>query len=216
MSTRKISDSTVRRLSRYLRQLRELDRRERQVVSSRDLAQATGTTAAQVRKDLSHFGSFGKRGQGYAVGDLRVQLEEILGLTRRWRVAVVGVGKIGSALLGYGFFSKRGFDIVAAYDVDPARIGLDVGGVRVQPLAALERGVVDLEISIAIIATPPGAAREVASRAVRAGVSAILNFASVKLDLPSDVALRTMDMTLELEGLCYMVTAAHGAGEEDR
>ncbi len=216
MNARKISDSTVRRLSRYLRQLRDLDQHDRKVVSSRELAQATGTTAAQVRKDLSHFGSFGKRGQGYPVSDLRVQLEEILGLTHRWNVAVLGVGKIGSALLGYGYFAQRGFDIVAAYDADPAKTGLDLGGVRVQPLDALERGFADLEISIGIIATPPEAAQEVATRAVRAGAAAILNFAPIKLDLPPGVALRTMDMTLELEGLCYMVTAARGDGEEGR
>ena len=114
------------RLSRYLRRLRTLDRQEMKVVSSRELAESTGTTAAQVRKDLSHFGSFGKRGQGYAVTDLRVQLEEILGLTRRWRVAVLGVGRIGSALLGYGFFTQRGFDVVAAFDTDRSMAGREV------------------------------------------------------------------------------------------
>ena len=210
---RKISDSTVRRLSRYLRRLRNLDHQERMVVSSRELAASTGTTAAQVRKDLSHFGSFGKRGQGYAVRDLRVTLEEILGLTRRWSVAVLGVGKIGSALLGYGFFTQRGFDIAAAFDSDPAKIGLETGGVRVQPLSELEQTFVDRGISIAIIATPTEAAQEAATRAVLAGARAILNFAPVKLDLPAGVAMREMDVTLELQGLCFMVTAANLAAE---
>ncbi len=211
---RKISDSTVRRLSRYLRRLRNLDRQELKVVSSRQLAESTGTTAAQVRKDLSHFGSFGKRGQGYAVPDLRVRLEEILGLTRRWRVAVLGVGKIGSALLGYGFFAQRGFDVVAAFDSDRTKIGQELSGVRVQPLSDLEQTFHDLEISIAIIATPTEAAQKVATRAVRAGARAILNFAPIKLHLPPEVAVREMDVTLELEGLCYMVTAAGSAIEE--
>jgi redox-sensing transcriptional repressor len=210
---RKISDSTVRRLSRYLRCLRALDRRKTQVVSSRELAGSTGTTAAQVRKDLSHFGSFGKRGQGYEVRDLRVQLEEILGLTHRWSVAVLGSGKIGSALLGYGFFTQRGFDVAAAFDADPAKIGLELGGVRVQPLSELEQTFSDRGISIAIIATPGEAAQELASRAVRAGARAILNFAPVKLDLPPGVAMREMDVTLELEGLCYMVTAVGQAAD---
>jgi redox-sensing transcriptional repressor len=211
---RKISDSTVRRLSRYLRRLRDLDRQQGMVVSSRELAASTGTTAAQVRKDLSHFGSFGKRGQGYTVRDLRVTLEEILGLTRRWSVAVLGVGKIGSALLGYGFFTQRGFDVAAAFDSDPAKIGLERGGVRVQPLSELEQTFLDRGISIAIIATPTEAAQEAATRAVLAGARAILNFAPVKLDLPAGVAMREMDVTLELEGLCYMVTAADSAADD--
>jgi redox-sensing transcriptional repressor len=210
---RKISDSTVRRLSRYLRRLRALDRREQEVVSSRGLAESTGTTAAQVRKDLSHFGSFGKRGQGYDVHDLRVQLEEILGLTRRWSVAVLGVGKIGSALLGYGLFRQRGFDVAAAFDADPAKIGLELGGIRIQPLSELEQTFSDRGVSIAIIATPVEAAQEMATRAVRAGASAVLNFAPVKLDVPPGVAMREMDVTLELEGLCYMVTAAGQASD---
>jgi len=178
------------------------------------LAVSTGTTAAQVRKDLSHFGSFGKRGQGYAVRDLRVTLEGILGLSRRWNVAVLGVGKIGSALLGYGFFSQRGFDVAAAFDSDPAKIGLEHGGVRVQPLSELEQTFLDRGISIAIIATPTEAAQEAATRAVQAGARAILNFAPVKLDLPAGVAMREMDVTLELEGLCYMVTAANSTAED--
>lgn len=204
---RKISDSTVRRLSRYLRCLRDLDLHRRKVVSSQELAEFTGTTAAQVRKDLSHFGSFGKRGQGYPVRDLRVRLEDILGLTRRWNVAVLGVGKIGSALLGYGFFAQRGFDVVAAFDPDRSKIGLDIGGVRVQPLGELESTFAEREISIAIVATPAEGAQRAADRAVRAGARAILNFAPVKLHMAEDVAVREMDVTLELEGLCYMVTA---------
>ncbi|MDP2470222.1 MAG: redox-sensing transcriptional repressor Rex [Candidatus Palauibacterales bacterium] len=212
---RKISESTVRRLSRYLRRLRELDARERRsVVSSAGLAQSTGTTAAQVRKDLSHFGSFGKRGQGYPVRALREQLEEILGLTQRWRVAVLGAGKIGSALLGYGYFTQRGFDVVAAFDSDQSRIGLDLGGVRVQPLSELKRTFEDRRVAIAIIATPVEAAQQSADMAVGAGARAILNFAPVKLDVPEGVAVREMDVTLELEGLCYMLTTGGPAADD--
>ncbi len=215
MTTRKISDSTVRRLSTYLRRLRELDRSGGSVVSSSELAEGSGTTAAQVRKDLSHFGSFGKRGHGYSVTALRFALEEILGLTNRWRVAVIGVGKIGSALLGYGFFAQRGFDIVVAFDSDSAKVGRDMGGVLVKPMEELEPEFEAQDISIAIIATPPEEAQQTAERAVQAGASAILNFAPIKLDVPDGVAARTMDVTLELEGLCYLVTAA-GAGLGER
>lgn len=212
MTTRKISDSTVRRLSGYLRALRKLDRDGRTVVSSSELAAGSGTTAAQVRKDLSHFGSFGKRGHGYSVADLRSTLRRIIGLERRWPVAVIGVGRIGSALLGYGLFADRGFDIVAAFDDDPGKIGRELGGVEVKPLSELESEFAAHEVAIAIIATPPEQAPELAHRAVSAGAAAILNFAPVKLDLPAGVALRTMDVTLELEGLCYTMTSHEEAG----
>ena len=213
MTTRKISDSTVRRLSGYLRLLRKLDRAGRLVVSSSELAAGSGTTAAQVRKDLSHFGSFGKRGHGYSVGDLRLRLRRILGLDRRWRVGVIGVGRIGSALLGYGLFAHRGFDVVAAFDADPTKVGQQFGGVEVLPLEALETEFADRDLSIAIIATPPDVAQDVAHRVISAGASAILNFAPVKLDVPAGVDLRTMDVTLELEGLSYLVTASDGSGD---
>ena len=214
MTTRRISDSTVRRLSRYLRQLRGLETRERDVVSSGELAEGSGTTAAQVRKDLSHFGSFGKRGQGYSVPDLRLELEEILGLRGRWRVAVIGAGKIGSALLGYGQFGQRGFDVVAAFDVIPATIGRMIGGLRVRAIDEMEEVFEAQDISIAIIATPPEDAQTAATRAAAAGALAILNFAPTKLDLPPHVSVRTMDVTLELEGLSYMVTSRRRDGSD--
>ena len=122
----RIPDSTVRRLSLYLRMLRELGRTNREFVSSHELAERAGATSAQVRKDLSLFGSFGKRGRGYSVGSLSNTLEEILGLVRTWKVGLVGVGKIGTALLGYRDLDARGFDIVAAFDVDAAKIGKQV------------------------------------------------------------------------------------------
>lgn len=215
MTTKKISDSTVRRLSRYLRQLREFERHDSRIVSSTELASGSGTTAAQVRKDLSHFGSFGKRGQGYSVPDLRQRLEDILGLSRRWPVAVIGVGKIGSALLGYGRFANKGFDIIAAFDSNPARVGLEIGGVRVNSVDEIRKVFAEEEVAIAIISTPPEEAQTAADRAIEAGASAILNFAPIKLDVPPGIAMRTMDVTLELEGLSYLVTAGRAEGGGD-
>lgn len=204
---RKISDSTVRRLSLYLNQLRALATRGIELVSSRELAEGSGTTAAKVRKDLSNFGSFGKRGQGYRVDELRDSLEEILGLQRRWRVAVVGAGKIGTALLGYRDLPARGFEIVAAFDTDPEKTGRDVFGIPVHPVDELEARLRDERIGIVILATPPAAAQEIADRAAAAGVEGILSFAASNLETERAVPVRWMDVALELEGLSFLITS---------
>lgn len=206
MKPPRISESTVRRLSVYLRLLRELGEDGREVVSSQELADRSGTTSAQVRKDLSLFGSFGKRGRGYTVSELRTTLEEILGLGRRWRVAVVGVGKIGTALLGYRNLERRGFDIVAAFDNDPAKVGEAVFGVEVSDVGAMGEVVEERDVEMGIVATPPEAAQSAADRLVRAGVRAVLNFAPARLDAPEEVAVRSMDVALEMEGLSFALS----------
>lgn len=207
MNVRKISDSTVRRLSLYLNQLRALSDRDVRLVSSRDLADGSGTTAAQVRKDLSNFGSFGKRGQGYRVEELRDRLERILGLERRWRVAVVGAGKIGTALLGYRDLRARGFEIVAAFDTDPEKTGRSVSGVPVYPVVELERRLREEEVGIVILATPPSVAQEIAARVAAAGVEGILSFAASRLETDLPIAVRWMDVALELEGLSFLISS---------
>ena len=210
MSQPRISDSTVRRLSVYLRLLRELEREEREIVSSKELATRSGTTPAQVRKDLSLFGSFGKRGRGYTVPTLVSTLERILGLERRWRVVLVGVGRIGSALLGYRDLEDRGFDVVAALDVDPGKVGDRVDDHRIEPMDRLEEIVDDRDVEMGIVAVPPDAAQEVADRLAEAGVRALLNFAPVKLDLGGDVVVRSMDVALEMEGLSFVLSRGEG------
>lgn len=212
MSVRKISDSTVRRLSLYLDQLRALSASDTPLVSSRELAEASGTTAAQVRKDLSVFGSFGKRGQGYRVEELRGSLEDILGLGRRWRVAVVGAGRIGSALLGYRDLTARGFEIVAAFDADPEKTGKTVAGVPVYPIDELEDRLREHEIGIVILTTPPDAAPEIAERVAAAGVEGILSFAASRIETTSPIAVRWMDVALELEGLSFLIRSERNGG----
>lgn len=214
---KKISDSAVRRLSQYLRLLRDLEGRGQALVSSRELADGSGTTAAQVRKDLSLFGSFGQRGRGYSVVELTGALEGILGLGRVWRVGLVGAGKIGTALLGYPDLAQRGYEFVAAFDVDPEKIGRRVFGVEISPLDELESLVDRRAVEIAVIATPPAVAQEVADRLGRAGVPAILNFAPVKLAAPPATTVRTMDVSLELEGLSFALSNPHrnGGGDEE-
>lgn len=206
MTRRRISDSTVRRLSVYLRLLREMREEGREIVSSRELAEGSGTTPAQVRKDLSLFGSFGKRGRGYDVRALAETLRGILGLKRRWRVGLVGAGKIGSALLGYRDLSRRGFEIVAAFDVDADKVGRTVFGVPVHPMSELAAVVSERGLEIGILAVPPDVAQEVADRLVEAGVRGLLNFAPVKLRTPPEVRARSVDVALELEGLTFALT----------
>ena len=199
----KISESTVRRLSLYLRYLQEADARGQETISSEELALRGGTTSAQVRKDFSFFGSFGKRGLGYSVPELLRELEEILGLHRRWNVALVGAGKIGSALFSYRNFQRRGFEIKAVFDSDASKIGQPWGELKVLPDAEMERVLREEGIEIVIIAVPADAAQSVVDRVTGSGVRAILNFAPVRLRVPESVALRNVDMVVEMEGLTF-------------
>lgn len=206
--SRKISDSTVRRLSLYLRALESLEAEEggeagAASVSSRELAARAGTTAAQVRKDLSHFGSFGKRGMGYRVPELAGRLRRILGLDRSWRVALVGAGRIGAALFEYADFRRRGFEIVQVFDVDPEKVGRRWNGVTIEDGSRLEDRLAEDEVEIAIVAVPADAAQEVVDRAVSAGVRGILNFAPARLRVPDDVVMEDVNIVMELEALSF-------------
>jgi redox-sensing transcriptional repressor len=203
---RKIADSTVRRLSLYLRFLEEFEDQGIATVSSDALAHRGGTTSAQVRKDLSFFGSFGKRGLGYAVPELEGRLREILGLGRQYRVILLGAGKVGSALVQYRGFQKRGFEIVGIFDQDPAKIGKRWAGVEVSDVASLESQLRDQVVDIAVLVTPAEVAQELADRIVKLGVKAILNFAPVQLAVPEDVSVKNVNLALELEALSYALT----------
>jgi redox-sensing transcriptional repressor len=200
---RKISDSTVRRLALYLRFLEASAAQGLTTISSAELARRGGTTSAQVRKDLSFFGSFGKRGLGYSVAALAAQIREILGLKQTHRVVLVGAGKMGGALLHYRGFRQHGFDVVAIYDKDPKIIGTRSNGLMVRDVRSLEADLKKEPTDIAILVTPAEAAQEVADRLVRAGVKAILNFAPAPLRVPADVAVQSVNMALELETLSY-------------
>ena len=164
---------------------------------------AAGANDAQVRKDLSYFGSFGRRGLGYNVEHLRTEIRAILGLDRRWKVALVGAGHIGAALLAYRGFGDQGFDVVAVFDSNPERIGQKLGDLVVQDIAKLP----ECEgVEMGVIATPVRAAQEVADMLVGAGVRGILNFAPRKLRVPEGVTLRNVDMTMEFESLSFVLS----------
>jgi redox-sensing transcriptional repressor len=200
---KRIAESTVRRLSAYLRFLEEFEAQGHQTISSGELAAQGGTTSAQVRKDLSFFGSFGKRGLGYSVGALSTSLREILGLGRQWNVVIVGAGKIGAALAQYKGFRERGFKVIGVYDADPARIGRTLDGVVVRDQKELEADIKQLKPHIALIAVPAESAQTLVDRIVKAGMKAILNFAPTPINVPSGVTLRSVNMALELEILSY-------------
>lgn len=199
----RVAESTIRRLSLYLRLLEEFDAQGIETVSSEALAGRGGTTSAQVRKDLSFFGSFGKRGLGYAVPELMERLRGILGLKRRYRVAMVGAGKIGSALLQYRGFRQRGFDIAAIFDVDPAKIGTRWNDLTIQDVGNMEAVLQAEPVDMAVLVTPADPAQPLADRLVKLGVNAILNFAPVQIVVPEQVVVKNVNLALELETLSY-------------
>ncbi len=199
----RISGPTVRRLSHYYRVLQEVALEGRRMVSSQMLADREGITSAQVRKDLSSFGSFGRRGLGYPIDHLRTEIRTILGLDRRWTVAVVGAGHIGSALLAYTGFEQQGFDIVAVFDSEDSRVGQVIDGRTVRPVSEIAGSE---GWDMGVIATPVRAAQDVDDALVAAVVRGILNFAPRKLKVPEWVALRTVDMTMEFESLSFALS----------
>lgn len=190
--------------------LEELDSAGRRTISSQGLAHESGVTSAQVRKDLSYFGHFGKRGMGYSVPRLRREIRDILGLDRRWNVAIVGAGNIGSALHAYKEFRRQGFDIVAVFDVSPDRVGQVWKDLDVRHTDELARETERLGIEVGIVAVPARAAQGVADRLVEAGMRGILNFAHRRIEVPPTVALRNVTISIELESLAFAIKALDG------
>jgi redox-sensing transcriptional repressor len=203
---KRIADSTVRRLSLYLRFLEEFETAGLTTVSSGELAARGGTTSAQVRKDLSFFGSFGKRGLGYQVAELTQRMRRILGLERDWRVIIVGVGKIGAALAQYEGFRQRGFRVVGLYDADPDRIGRAIYNLPVRAISALAADNREAPVDIAVIAVPAAAAQRVVDDVVAAGILGIMSFSPIQLHVPPEVTINTDNMAMELERLSYALS----------
>ena len=208
---KRIADSTVRRLSAYLRFLEDFEGRGLTTISSEELAQRGGTTSAQVRKDLSFFGSFGKRGLGYSVPELSKQLRDILGLARECRIVILGAVKIGAALAQYRGFRQRGFVILRAYDNNPEKIGKTVEGMAVSDISLIERDFARDRPDIVVMAVPGEAAQRILDRVVKTGVKAVLNFAPTQLQAPPDVTVKTVNMAMELESLSFALTNRDGS-----
>lgn len=209
-SSRPAPEACVARLSLYVRELARLGTQRVGFVSSRRLAQQLGLTDAQVRRDLSTFGQFGTSGRGYEVQRLHDRLTSILGVAgRTWNVALAGVGNLGSALLAYRGFQERGFLFRVAVDDDPQKIGRTIQGLVVSPATHLTDLVRKYQIQIGLIAVPVASAQEVCDRLIAGSVEAIVNFAPVRLDVPSSVWLRAVDLAIELESLAFYLARTH-------
>lgn len=198
-----IPEATVARLPLYHRCLLDLRDEGRPTVSSEQLADLAGVNAAKVRKDLSHFGSYGTRGVGYDVAHLLVEIASALNVDRDWPCVIVGAGNLGSALATFAGFTNRGFTVVGVLDVDPAKVGRPLGSLTVRHQDDLAELVAREGVAIGIVAVPPVAAQEAADRLVEVGITSILNFAPTVLDVPDHVQVRDVDLAVELQILAF-------------
>ncbi|HHY04710.1 MAG TPA: redox-sensing transcriptional repressor Rex [Thermoanaerobacterales bacterium] len=199
----KIPSATIGRLSMYSRYLKDADNKGIVTVSSRNIAEATGVTPAQVRKDLAYFGEFGTRGVGYNSRELYNYIMKILGLDRSWPVAVIGAGNLGRALCHYKGFAERGFNICCVFDNDPNKIGEKFADVEVFPMSALEEKVKVHNIKLGIIAVPASSAQEAADNMIKARINGIINFAPINVIVNENILLRRVDLAAQLEYLTY-------------
>ena len=207
----KVPEATIRRLSRYSRCLEELDERGEKVVSSAQLAGKCAVNSAQVRKDLAYFGEFGIRGVGYYVKDLLSDIKRILGSNKEWRMAVIGMGNLGSALLSYKDFLKQHYKIVAAFDIDPPKVIGRVSEKLGKPMEVLHISRIkevakDRKIEIGLIATPPSEVQGVADLLVEAGIRGILNFAPAQITVPEGFVVKNVFFTTILDNLAYLLS----------
>jgi len=200
-----VPKAVVSRLSLYLRELQHLVRDGNETTSSTQLGRLLGFTDAQVRKDLAYFGQFGYPGIGYRCGELIAAIKGILGTNLPWPLAIIGLGNLGRALMGYKGFQQQGFQIAAAFDVDPAKVGKPVDGIPVHHLDDISSVAAAHKIRLAIIAVPSPSAQKVADALVAAGIEGILNFAPVTLNLPKHVRTVGVDLAIELEQLSFAV-----------
>lgn len=203
MAEKMIPDIVVGRLPIYLRALQRMLAENRHVTSSQELGERLGISAAQIRKDLSQFGEFGKQGTGYSIDYLAEQIRLILHIDRVWDIVVVGAGDIGSAVARYQGFANRSMRVAMIFDNDPGKIGSKIGSFTVQDINDLETAVREAGIKVAMIATPSKNAQEVADLLIAGGVKAILNYAPISLSVPEDVRLQYIDPAIHLQRMTY-------------
>ena len=207
-----VPEVVVNRLPQYVRALRQLMAQGNAVVSSHLLGQTLQMTPAQIRKDLSYFGRFGKQGRGYTIAYLLTELQDILQLDHEWNMAVVGVGRLGRAIISYPGFAPEGFKVVAAFDADERQVGQSIGGLIVQPMHELPDTVRQKSIQIGIVAVPAAQASDVMDQITYCGIRAILNYAPVNPHTPLDVKVRNIDPVLSLQSMTYYLRSVDGVG----
>ncbi len=205
MKVEKISELTTNRMSVYLRCLNELAAKGEKTVSSDKLAKQFHLNSAQIRKDLAYFGEFGVRGVGYYVDELREQLRKILGLNTEHCVAIIGAGRLGTALADYYGLTQTNFSVAALFDADPKKIGRKVGDLEVFDIKDFVRIAKKDKIDVAVIAVPASFAQNVLELVIKAGIKAVMNFAPVPLKVEGDVKVKTVDLTISLESLSYFL-----------
>jgi len=203
-----IPNPAVRRLSLYLRQLESFKRKDRRTISSKQLGESLNLTDAQVRKDLAYFGQFGNPGIGYRVDDLIAQVKKILGTDKVWNVLLVGSGNLGRALMAYKGFNAKGFRLTAVFDASPQLVNKKIGSFNVQPMTELEATIQKNQIRLAMIAVPADNAQDVVDQLVAAGIRGILNFAPTSVNVPPNIALTAVDLSVQLEQLSFQVNFA--------
>jgi redox-sensing transcriptional repressor len=202
----RIPDIVIGRLPLYLRALARLQQEGRDVTSSHELGKRLGISSAQIRKDLSHFGGFGKQGTGYQIEFLMEKLEQVLKVNNEWRVAVIGAGDLGRAISHYGGFTERGFRISWLFDSDPEKIGHQIGGFEVLPMDELERTIEANNCQIAMLAVPAEYAQEVTDRLINAGIRAILNYAPISLNVPENIMVQYIDPVVHMQHMTYYLS----------
>ena len=201
MTKKIISEAIIKRLPKYYRAIRNLSAQGKSKISSHALAEMLGITASQVRQDFCSFGGFGQQGYGYDVENLKLELANIMGLTREYKVVIVGAGNIGKALGGYQGFGKYGFKVVAMFDIEP-KVD-EVNGIKVHNMSEFESFVQENNVDMAVIATPKAVAQEVADRIISTGIKSIWNFAPIDLNIPEDVIIENISMSESLLVLSY-------------
>lgn len=198
-----VPEVVVLRLPLYVRALTQLQREGREVVSSQQLGIQLQMTPAQIRKDLSYFGRFGKQGRGYDINFLLAELEEILGLSREWNACLIGVGRLGRAIINYTGFAPEGFTIVGAFDSNPVRVGTKIGDLTVQPMTELRGFISTDRVTIGIVAVPATEAQSVIDLLVQLRIRGILNYAPVAPYVPQGIVMRNIDPVLSLQSMTY-------------
>jgi redox-sensing transcriptional repressor len=207
---KKIPYVTINRLSIYYRCLEKINPAKKvensKFISSSKMAKLTGINSAQIRKDLAYFGEFGKRGVGYSIKNLSNALKGILGLNKKWPIIVVGAGNLGQALINYKGFKKRGFIIEGIFDNNPIKIGKKLGQIIIQDIKEIENFIKIKKIKIAVLTVSASSAQEVVDKIIKSGIEAILNFAPIRIKVPTHIKIHYVDLSIELEGLTYYLS----------